>query len=63
VAGVIVNDQAGLSRRERRRMRAAIHQLIPADSASRKRLEGKLAYLQMLNPGQAAPLRAALAGK
>jgi len=61
VAGVIVNDVAGLSRQERRRIRAAIHQLAPNDSEKRKRLEGKLAYLSMINPEQARPLQVALA--
>lgn len=60
VAGVVVNDVPGLSRQDRRRLRAAIHQLAakPAEAADaeRSRLTGKLAYLQMLNPAQAAPL-------
>jgi retron-type reverse transcriptase len=63
VTGVTVNAQLGLSRRERRRLRAMIHQLgkeraagvaNPDRAAS---LRGKLAYLAMLNPGQAAALR------
>jgi retron-type reverse transcriptase len=66
VTGVIVNDRPGLSRKERRRVRAAIHQLPrdgTADPARVRQLVGKLAYLQMLNPAQAAPLQAALAGR
>ena len=59
VTGVVVNDQPGLSRTERRKLRAAIHRLDPADEAACRRIEGKLAYLQMLNPDQAAPLRSA----
>ncbi len=63
VAGVVVNEQAGLSRHDRRRLRAAIHQLKrdgqPADPQAVRRLAGKLAYLHMLNPDQAAPLMAA----
>ena len=56
VAGVVVNEQMGLSRVERRRMRAAIHQLAQGDMQARKRLEGKIAYLRMLNPEQAESL-------
>lgn len=59
VTGVTVNRDAGLSRVERRRLRAAIHQLDPSDQKTRQRLAGKIAYLNMLNPTQAAPLRAA----
>ncbi len=65
VTGVVVNDVVGLSRQERRRLRAAIHQLgLESDPARRAALDacvrGKLAYLQMLNPSQAAKLRAGL---
>ncbi len=67
VTGVVVNDTAGLSRTERRRMRAAAHQLgrqLEAggapDPARLARLRGQLAYLQMLNPEQAGALRARL---
>ncbi|MBI1247870.1 RNA-directed DNA polymerase [bacterium] len=63
VAGVVVNDQKGLSRTERRKLRAAIHQLDPADEKSARHLRGKVAYLAMLSEQQAAPLRAALAVK
>jgi RNA-directed DNA polymerase len=61
VTGVVVNDVLGLSRQERRRLRAAIHQLPrEMDPALRQkalaRIRGKLAYLHMLNPGQAAIL-------
>jgi len=61
VTGVTVNDEKGLSRQERRRLRAAIHQLQPDDPKTRRHLEGKLAYLHMLNPQQALPLQKALA--
>jgi RNA-directed DNA polymerase len=70
VTGVTVNDVAGLSRKERRRLRAALHQQrnhggenAESDPATRRvpdspaRIQGKLAYLQMLNPNQAAALR------
>ncbi|MBN1912570.1 MAG: RNA-directed DNA polymerase [Pirellulales bacterium] len=60
VAGVVVNSTVGLSRRDRRRLRAEIHQLSqaakPPDSHRVQRLAGKLAYLHMLNADQAAPL-------
>ncbi len=59
VTGVTVNQTAGLSRRERRRLRAAIHQRALAktpDAALDQRLDGKLAYLRMLNPSQAESL-------
>jgi hypothetical protein len=59
VTGVIVNDQAGLSRVERRRLRARIHQLRADDEQARRRIQGKIAYLKMLNPEQAKPLQEA----
>jgi retron-type reverse transcriptase len=59
VTGVVVNQQLGLSRQERRCLRARIHQWNREDQTERKRIEGKLAYLKMLNPAQAAPLHAA----
>lgn len=59
VTGVIVNSQMGLSRVERRRIRAEIHQLDPNEIDRRRRLAGKIAYLNMLNPQQAEPLRQA----
>ncbi len=61
VTGVTVNQCAGLSRQERRRLRAAVHQQqrSGADVTARRRLGGKLAYLKMLNPAQAEPLIAA----
>jgi retron-type reverse transcriptase len=62
VTGVVVNDVLGLPREARRRLRAALHQArvraarggqpLQIDSA----LRGKLAYLSMLNPEQAARL-------
>jgi RNA-directed DNA polymerase len=59
VTGVVVNRDAGLSRQERRRLRAALHRLAKdweagLDVADRQAaLTGKLAYLRMLNPAQA----------
>jgi hypothetical protein len=66
VTGVVVNRELGLSRQTRRRLRAAIHQLRRETDPERRarqlaRLRGKLAYLAMLNPAQAAPLAAQLA--
>jgi RNA-directed DNA polymerase len=63
VTGVVVNEQLGLSRQERRRLRAAIHRLSQGLAAGHslvaefRRIEGKLAYLAMLNPEQAEALR------
>ncbi len=63
VTGVTVNEVVGLSRRERRKIRAMIHQMKRERtegtlSAEKVRsLEGKLAYVEMLNPEQAVPLR------
>jgi len=62
VTGVIVNKAMGLSRQERRKLRAALHRqktkaVDPAIAAGeRLRLMGKLAYLAMLNKAQAAAL-------
>ena len=62
VTGVVVNDVLGLSRQDRRRLRAAIHQYFRAhaagnaDPAKRARLDGKVAYLSMLNAVQARQL-------
>jgi RNA-directed DNA polymerase len=63
VTGVTVNEVAGLSRRERRRVRALAHQVRMVresgtpEPAREAELAGKLAYLAMLNPAQAAALR------
>ena len=62
VTGVIVNKAMGLSRQERRKLRAALHRqkTKAADpttaTGERLRLMGKLAYLAMLNKAQAAAL-------
>ena len=59
VTGVVVNQILGLSRQERRRLRAAAHQLQAKTEPERiVRLQGKVAYLSMLNPAQAAPFKA-----
>lgn len=62
VTGVIVNRTLGRSRRERRRLRAALHQLAKRPGSenrveTERRLSGKLAFLEMLNPQQAQRLR------
>jgi RNA-directed DNA polymerase len=56
VTGVVVNKTLGLSRQERRKLRAMAHQLSKKAQSS-PLLEGKIAYLHMLNPGQAEILR------
>lgn len=58
VAGVTVNEVLGLSRRERRRVRAMLHQAgQTGDSKLRQEAEGHLAWVHMLNEEQAAKLR------
>ena len=62
VTGVVVNDAAGLSRQQRRRLRAVIHRLNGNSpdvlaTLTPTQLRGKLAYLHMLNPEQAASLQ------
>jgi retron-type reverse transcriptase len=63
VTGVTVNQVAGLSRQERRRLRALLHQLAQQESAGAidptrlNEARGRLAYLHMLNPAQADALR------
>lgn len=60
VTGAVVNDQLGLSRKERRRLRAMLHHQasgkVPHDKhgepVSEAWLQGKLAYLKMLNAAQ-----------
>jgi len=61
ITGVTVNRELGLSRRERRKLRAALHRagMGPESAPKRRQLEGKLAYLSMLNTRQAEALRAA----
>ena len=59
VCGVTVNQDLGLSRRERRKLRAELHHLAREraagrpDPAAEERARGRLAYLAMLNPAQA----------
>jgi RNA-directed DNA polymerase len=58
VTGVSVGTTLGLSRRERRRLRARIHRAgqTPPDPAEAARLRGHVAYVRMLNPVQADAL-------
>jgi len=60
ITGVVVNKAMGLSRQERRKLRAAMHRQklagTAADAGERLRLHGKLAYLFMLNRMQALAL-------
>jgi len=60
VTGVTVNKAMGLSRQERRKIRAALHRQqtakVPDAAGERLRLHGKLAYLFMLNRAQAEAL-------
>jgi hypothetical protein len=60
ITGVVVNKAMGLSRQERRKLRAALHRQkvagAAADASERLRLHGKLAYVFMLNRVQAVAL-------
>jgi len=64
VTGVVVNSVLGLSRQERRKMRAMVHRLKrlpetePNHAQQSSRLCGKLAFLSMLNTQQANRIRA-----
>ncbi len=53
VTGVTVNRVIGLSRKERRKIRAMLHRDVPDQ---RQRVKGLLAWVEMLNPQQAAAL-------
>lgn len=60
VTGVVVNQELGLSRPQRRLLRAMAHRLAKGGTDDQDRIvsfQGKLAYLQMLNPKQADVLR------
>lgn len=59
VTGVTVNESLGLSRKARRVLRAELHKMRQgegSDPAKTARLQGKIAYLRMLNPSQAEAL-------
>jgi hypothetical protein len=62
VTGVVVNRTLGLSRQERRRLRATAHQLGLQSGGGdlgmhHAKFQGKVAYLSMLNPQQALPFK------
>lgn len=60
VTGVTVNEVLGLSKKERKKLRAALHHAKHGklDAKAKASLDGKLAYLHGLNAEQAAKLRA-----
>jgi RNA-directed DNA polymerase len=69
VTGVVVNQQPGVRRRQRRRLRAILHNakkrgLAPQNRTSEPhfeaRLRGQIAFVHMINPSQARPLLQAL---
>jgi retron-type reverse transcriptase len=65
VTGVVVNQTLGLSRQERRRLRAIAHQIRNCGEGESQRVTqaqfaGKLAFLSMLNPQQAARLNSGI---
>jgi RNA-directed DNA polymerase len=63
VTGVVVNQTLGLSRQDRRRLRATAHRINEAESRGGisheavSTFRGKLAWLAMLNAAQASALR------
>lgn len=70
VTGLVVNDKRGLPRTELRRLRAILHNAQKTGLAAQNReghahfrayLEGMIAYVHMVDPAKAAPLREALA--
>jgi retron-type reverse transcriptase len=69
VTGLIVNQRPGVRRRDVRRLRAILHNAkkhsLAAQNRSRdpqfeSRLRGQIAFVEMVNPEQAGPLKAAL---
>jgi len=65
VTGVVVNQTLGLSRQERRRLRAMAHQLSRQNDDEISGLlhaefQGKVAYLSMLNSQQALPFKSSI---
>jgi RNA-directed DNA polymerase len=65
VTGVVVNQTLGLSRQERRRLRAITHHLSGRSSDTtfatlHAKLQGKIAYLSMLSPQQALPFKSSI---
>jgi RNA-directed DNA polymerase len=60
VTGVTVNRVLGLSRKERRKIRAMLHR---GDPSQQRHVDGLLAWVKMLNPDQAEALRKQAARK
>jgi retron-type reverse transcriptase len=69
VTGIVVNDRPGVDRATVRRLRAILHRAKTEGLAAQNRerlphfaawLSGMIAYLHMVNPSQAKPLREAL---
>jgi retron-type reverse transcriptase len=69
VTGVVVNQKAGVRRRDRRRMRALLHNARRQGLDSQNRngdphfgatVRGRIAFVHMINPEQAKPLMQAL---
>jgi RNA-directed DNA polymerase len=69
VTGIVVNDKVGLDRRHVRRLRAILHAAKKTGLAAQNReniphfeahIRGHIAYLAMVDPAKAAPLREAL---
>ncbi|WP_206028668.1 reverse transcriptase family protein [Thalassoroseus pseudoceratinae] len=70
VTGVVVNERPGVPRKLVRRLRAILHNAQTTGLAAQNRenhphfeswVEGMVSYIQMVNPSQGEPLRAALA--
>ena len=68
VTGIVVNDRLGVDRQTIRRLRAILHRAKKEGLAAQNRerlphfeawFSGMIAYIHMVNPKQAAPLRAA----
>jgi RNA-directed DNA polymerase len=63
VCGIVVNDHPNPTRADYDRLRAAVHQagLHPetVDAAARARLQGRIAWVEALNPARGAKLRLA----
>jgi retron-type reverse transcriptase len=69
VTGIVVNDKLSVPREEVRRLRAILHAAKKTGLAAQNRekiphfeehVRGKIAYIHMIDPAKAAPLRAAL---
>jgi hypothetical protein len=65
VTGIVVNERAGVSRREVRRLRAILHNASKTGMAAQNRdhdpqfeakVRGKIEFVRMVNPDQAKPL-------